>query len=138
MSNIEDLRNNLGKYGQEHVLRYWDSLTDIEKEELMLDINEINFETVLSDFKKVTANMKDDEKLDRDIKPVPSSLFGGVDRSPEEDVKSYNEEGLRLISESKVAVLVLAGGQGTRLGVTHPKGMYVLHSSHRQLTYAVE
>lgn len=123
MSNVEDLRNNLANYGQEHLLRYWDSLTDIEKEELMLDINDINFEAVLCDFKKVTANLKDEEKLDRDIKPVPSSLFGGVDRSSKEDVKTYIEEGLRLISESKVAVLVLAGGQGTRLGVNYPKGM---------------
>ncbi len=57
-----------------------------------------------------------------DIEPIES--FGSVaSASPEESARWF-ETGLTAVRDGKVAVVVLCGGQGTRLGFDGPKGMY--------------
>lgn len=135
MADLAEIKLFLEKHGQEHLLQFWDKLSEDDREELIQDIKEINIPEVVSYFERATENLTDDqEKLDDRLKPIPSSLYGSVSRTPPELLNAYEELGLKEISEGRVGVLLMAGGQGTRLGSSDPKGMYdVGLPSHKSL-----
>lgn len=135
MSEFETFSEELGKFDQSHVLQFWNELTEEQKTILSSEIKEVNVAEVCSYFQRARETLnRDQSKLDDRMEPIPPALYGGVLRSTREEMKSYEDEGFLQISEGKVAVLLLAGGQGTRLGVSYPKGMYdVALPSHKSL-----
>lgn len=64
----------------------------------------------------------------------PSMLQG----STEEERAGWRQAGLRLIAEGKLAVLLLAGGQGTRLGSALPKGCYNIGLPSRKSLFQLQ
>lgn len=122
---VEKLRGDLVKFGQEHLLEHWDSLSAEEQTALHDDIREFDLEEVTEYFNKTVAVLEHaGEKLDNRMKALDESQCGSVVKSTDEDLARYTDLSLKQISESRVGILLLAGGQGTRLGTSYPKGMY--------------
>lgn len=119
--NVDQLREKLVLYGQDHLLQFWNDISDKEQEHLYEELEELNYEQILRYFKACMAPV---EKVDEHLEPVPEEVFGSYANTDAQVLKNYETEGLKQIADGKVAVLLLAGGQGTRLGVTYPKGMY--------------
>lgn len=110
----------LEEYGQSHVLQYYDTLTQEEKEKLLTQIEQMD----LSVTKYVHHR---DELPGRGvITPLKAMEIPEIREKEEE----YRTIGLREIREGRVAAVLLAGGMGTRLGSDNPKCMYDIGITH--------
>ena len=99
--------------GQEHLLSDLDRLSREERERLSKEIASVDF----SVFER--AKFFDNKNYDR---LAPIGIFY-ADRA-EKEKESLETVGLQAIASRKVGAVLLCGGQGTRLGYPHPKGMF--------------
>jgi len=133
--DISALRTELQTHEQQHLLAHWDNLTSEEKARLYKDLKSINYAEVKGFFKACKESLANTaEKVDEHLQPIPQDYLGSVTRAGDQTLDRYSQSGLKQISESRVGVILLAGGQGTRLGCAYPKGMYdVGLPSHKTL-----
>lgn len=112
--NLEQAREKLIKYGQEHVLKYYGELSGQEQEALLEQIAATDMSLL-----EACRHRKDLGK-----RGVITPL--AVMQLPEikENRAAFIETGLKEIQAGKVGAVLLAGGMGTRLGSDEPKGMY--------------
>ncbi|XP_001602623.1 UDP-N-acetylhexosamine pyrophosphorylase [Nasonia vitripennis] len=119
------LKTLLEKHNQEHLLQFWDNISEKEQELLVNELTSLNIPEITSIFHR--AKSSDDAKeqlIDNKIKPIPPNTIESIQQSSSAKLDSYENIGLQEIADGKVAVILLAGGQGTRLGVDFPKGMF--------------
>jgi UDP-N-acetylglucosamine/UDP-N-acetylgalactosamine diphosphorylase len=111
----DDLGNRLRHHGQEHVLAGWDRLTSDERQHLVRQLEAIDLDELRRLHERRTQRSA---KIDpARIAPLPREDLSGQRR----ELQARGEEAYRA---GQVAMLVVAGGQGTRLGFDRAKGLY--------------
>ena len=118
--NIEELRNKWEKANQGHVFTFFEQLSEEKKKELVEQLNKIDLVQVEGMFKTCENIAKVQVEENNQITPLP--LVTKIKNS--EQKQHWEKIGFSAIYSNKVAVILLAGGQGTRLGYDHPKGMF--------------
>lgn len=112
--DINTIKRKLEKYGQTHLLKYYDELSEDERKELLTQIEETDFSVV----ELCENGGKGVEK--GNITPLSVMQLSEI----EENKEKYFNAGVSAIKSGKVGAVLLAGGMGTRLGSDAPKGMY--------------
>ena len=112
--NLEEAKKKLEQYGQSHVLKYYDELSENEKADLLKQIDETDF-AVLENCKNLGKGGERGK-----FAPLAALQVSEIEKRKDE----FTKIGVETIKAGKVAAVLLAGGMGTRLGSDNPKGMY--------------
>lgn len=135
MLSIDTLRKRYQAVDQGHTFKFWSNLTEPQQAELVSQLDALNIERVNRIFTKAIASEKEalDPKAQLDsIEPLPKSISESVSNTA--NTKEWRKIGLGAIARGEVGVLLMAGGQGTRLGSSAPKGCYDIGlPSHKSL-----
>ena len=115
MITLDTAKNVLKKYGQEHILAGYEELDEKEKAKLLSQIELIDF-SVLENLSEENRHSSKRGKFE----PLGAVTIGDIARNSDR----YYSVGKEAIKNGKVAAVLLAGGQGTRLGFEKPKGMF--------------
>ncbi|KAF2286584.1 hypothetical protein GH714_018749 [Hevea brasiliensis] len=115
------LLERLKDYGQEDAFALWDELSPDERDLLVKDIESLDLPRL---DRIIRCSLRSQGLPVAAIEPVPESCVSTVEERTLEERERWWKMGLKAISDGKLAVLLLSGGQGTRLGSSDPKGCF--------------
>lgn len=109
--NYTEAFEKLSAYGQTHLLKFYDELSDAERKSLLAQIEETDFSVIHTDMHVTKRGV---------ITPISVTELSEISARYSE----FSSAGLEEIRSGHVGAVLLAGGMGTRLGSDSPKGMF--------------
>ena len=120
MDKVQDTIDILRIYNQEHIINLIEKLDEDKKQALVEQISKIDFHQL----KELYDNTKKEIEIkENKIEPLP---YLDKKKLSEEQKEEFQRLGEAILEKGEYAVVTMAGGQGTRLGHSGPKGTFKL------------
>jgi UDP-N-acetylglucosamine/UDP-N-acetylgalactosamine diphosphorylase len=110
----------LRTHGQEHLLRFWGELDEAGRKQLTRQIEAVDLGQIALLYKQQAATHDWAELARKALPPRAMRLADRVGRKADDGRRA----GAEALAAGKIGVLIVAGGQGSRLGFEHPKGLF--------------
>ena len=107
-----EAQKKLSSIQQDHLLKYWSELSASQQYELLQQIENLN----ISAFEEQVEMLKELKTSSTPIHPFTDYSYSGNEH--------HKTLGKQLLAAGKVGCLIIAGGQGTHLRISGPKGLF--------------
>ena len=121
-----ELHERLRRHHQQHVVRWWDELDAGQRRSLLRQIDAVDFDLIGRLLKGPPDRAGAGIVVERARHATPPSEVVRLPGSPRE-AAAWDEavrRGREVLAAGRVGVVLVAGGQATRLAFPHPKGTY--------------
>ncbi len=109
MDRVQDRIECLKNYNQEHIIKLLEQLEGKEKEELIEQINKIDFHQIMELYANTQKEIKIKENKIENIAYLDKAKLS------KEQINEFETLGEAAIRNKEYAVVTMAGGQGSRL-----------------------
>jgi len=119
--DASDWRAAAHKFGQSHLFQFWSQHSEAQRAHLKAQVQSIDFSQLAALVAGADESVDWSELADRAQPPDAIRLNEVSPQFSREEAMASGEQAIR---EGKIGMILVAGGQGTRLGFDQPKGMF--------------
>ncbi len=136
-TQLEQARNELSRHHQEHLLTFWHDLSYEQRKGLLEQIRDLDWSRICPWVETLIKHSPEHFIQQTDFEPASSYSPEPRDKRQRQKYARAVKLGNKLISAGKVAGLLVAGGQGTRLGFEGPKGNFPISPVRHKTLFQV-
>ena len=120
MDKTQDIVELLKEYNQEHIIKILDKIDEKSRKELIQQIQNIDLHQIMELYNNTKKEIEFKENKIEPLKYLDKAKLTEIQKN------KFDELGKKVVRSGQYAVVTMAGGQGTRLGHTGPKGTFKL------------
>jgi UDP-N-acetylglucosamine/UDP-N-acetylgalactosamine diphosphorylase len=124
-ATFDSLVRRLQAHQQEHVLRFWRELVPEQQQSLACQIDDIELSQIIGLFR--AGDSQAESPAQKSLRALPPAELVRARPRHDRDREAWTaarKTGEALLHAGRVGVILVAGGEGTRLGFPRPKGEF--------------
>src|SRR5260370_2849875 len=122
---FESLEKRLEHYNQQHVLRFWGELSADQQRSLARETEQLDLSQLAALTK--SGGPIGESRADKALRAVPPAQLVRSPGNSNRDRQAWaaaRQTGEDVLKAGRIGVILVAGGEGSRLGFPHPKGQF--------------